>query len=400
MAKERKGMGANKGFEVTNGNPVRQVNVTNGCSYYRVDLRHTAVGKAVRKNFTTAQKACSYASKTMAKAIKGSAPNTQSVDTHREAMEILNPFNVSVSEAARFYAKYHGAADQVDSIGRLVREYILEKQEEVDREELKPASLVDTRHFLKRFTKEFGARAVDLVTPGELDFFLDSLNGSANRRSHRLYLSAFFNWAVARDCLATNPIRKTRRSASRARTPQTYLPSEVAQLMCEAEPDLVSYLALSVFSGARSNEILQLKWSDIDFEHGEIKIRAKGSATGKARTLIMPENLSLFLVPHRDIGKSLVVPHGQRSLQRWMKKLFNGLGFKPVYQGARHSFATYHLALHPMVETMNELGCNSNSSLFKYCRTSTHKMKKQADAYFAIVPENQGEIIPLEKEAA
>jgi hypothetical protein len=50
---------------------------------------------------------------------------------------------------------------------------------------------------------------VDTLTAGEMDRFLNEVNGASSRRSHQLHISAFFNWAVAREQLAFNPLGPT-----------------------------------------------------------------------------------------------------------------------------------------------------------------------------------------------
>lgn len=397
MLKELKERLLGKGYEVGTGSPVRKVDAGSGCQYYRVELRRKADGKAVRKNFTTAQKAGAYASKSQVQKAAGAPAGGNAIEAHREAMEILNPFQASLSEAASFYARFHGGGDRERSVSSLTARFLAEKEALLEQGEMTSSSLVDVRHFLKRFAREFGPRAVDMVPPGELDHFLDEISGTANRRSHRLYISAFFNWSVAQGLLESNPVHKTRRVQKRRQSPGIYTAEEVECIMAAAEDDLIPYLALSFFSGALAREILRLRWADIDFEHHQIHVRGEGDE--RDRTLRMTAGLAAFLIPFRGMPGGLVVPHIQRSLQRWSKKLFDQVGVAPIYQGARHTFATYHLALHPLAETMQEIGCSRNSTLFKYCQAG-EKLRCQATAYFAIRPHNRGDIIPLEQEAA
>jgi integrase len=400
MSQETKGARQHRGFTVDNGNPIRKVQVTNGCRYYQVDLRRSASGKPVRKNFTTAQKACAFASRAMTRIFEKSDKPLGPIDQQREAQEILNPYQASISEAARFFAEQHRPVEKERRLEILAARFIDEKQELADREQLQASSLVDIRHFLKRFVREFGSCAADAVTAGEIDHFLDSVKGDANRRSHRLYISSFFNWAVEKDLIEANPVRKTRRVQPKRQSPGIYQPQDVQQLMDAAEPDLVPFLALSFFCGARSTEILQLKWDDVDFNLERIHINADISFTGEERSLRLEPNLAQFLAPFRGKPNEAVVPHHQRSLQRWCKKLHEELDIKALYQGARHTFTAYHLALHPLKETMDETGCSKSATLFKYYQGIGSSRSAPAEAYFAVAPADQEQIIPLRKEAA
>ena len=150
-----------------------------------------------------------------------------------------------------------------------------------------------------------------------------------------------------------------------------------------------------MFGGLRSAEILNLKWSNVDFRRGKIRVNTPSKKDGK-RTVQMSPNLAEFLLPLRGNPKEFVVPHGQRSLQRWARKLFNELKIKMILHGARHSFTRFHLALHPIDETMQELGYADGATLFKYCRGPLDNRKKQAKKYFSIAPLDQEKIISLE----
>ena len=53
-----------------------------------------------------------------------------------------------------------------------------------------------------------------------------------------------------------------------------------------------------------------------------------------------------------------------------------------------------------MIDTMRAVGFRNSASLLKYCRLCSNDLKKQAEAYFAIEPREQGEIIPLKQRNA
>ena len=89
-----------------------------------------------------------------------------------------------------------------------------------------------------------------------------------------------------------------------------------------------------------------------------------------------------------------------RSLQRWSRKLHEELGIQAIYQGARHSFTAYHLALHPLSRTMQETGCSKSDTLYKYYQGENLRVSRLAQDYFGIMPSGKDQIIPLRKEAA
>ncbi len=398
MSKPRKATFSQNGYEINNGYRIRKIDAASACSYYQVDLGDTS-GNRVQKNFSNANKARLYANRSKIQANQSGVKSIQLTDPRQldavEALKMLRPFNTNLGEAAHFYESHHRAIDPADTIGALIEQFIAEKKKRIEHGELPSSALINTRKFLKRFSKEFGQLAPDMVSIGEIDYFLQKVNGAENRRSHRLYISALFDWLVAQERLPSNPVKKTRYAPRNTQTPKTYRPSEVERIMQAAPLKLVPYLALGLFGGLRSEEILNLRWCDVDFGQEKISVDAS-SKKGMARTVQMPANLAQFLLPFRDKPKAMIVPHGQRSLQRWSKKLLGELGIKTILHGARHSFAAFHLALHPLDETMQELGYADRTILLKYCRGSADNRKELAKEYFAIAPLNQGEIISLE----
>lgn len=65
--------------------------------------------------------------------------------------------------------------------------------------------------------------------------------------------------------------------------------------------ELVDYLKLLAFSGARRNEALRLRWKDVDFQHEQLTIGAEGDVkNSKARVVNFNSNLEAHL---RDMHK-------------------------------------------------------------------------------------------------
>ncbi|MEN8256108.1 MAG: hypothetical protein ABFR33_11645 [Verrucomicrobiota bacterium] len=209
MPKQKKPTFADDGYEINNGCRIRQIEIINGFHFYQVTLQRIS-GNHIRKNFFTAPQARSFAEKIGAKGADDEIKVFGFIDLNRIAAikaTILDLVNAGLRKtAAHLYATHD---NYTAGVGRLVEEFIAEKQEQIDRGEFPAASLVDTKHFLQRFSKEFGHRAVGTVATGEINGFFDEVNGTVNRRSHRHHISTFFNWAVARDRLSFNPIGPT-----------------------------------------------------------------------------------------------------------------------------------------------------------------------------------------------
>jgi len=508
MPKQKKPASTHNEYEIKDGCRIQQIRVTNGCRYYQVDLRNNA-GKRIRKNFTNAKKACSFASKSMAKASGsggGGIKALQSTDTQRDAVEILNPFNTSLRDAALFYAEYHEAVDYVNSTKALIEQFIVDYQnglqhisekqvqensttakeapllasestEKATDDEMETLQFPDTQYEALEIltpSNEMNHRVVDhaddaeaseeqlvkeeqiiaeaqLVTEEQLaeeeQFFAEQQLLIAEEQflaeeqvvaeqqplaeeqileeeqffaeQQRLAEEQFLEekQVVAEEQVQTDrdelqPVSPvdTKDSLSLAwkplyipknvKTQKIYTPSDARRIMRTAKTELLPYLALGMFGGLRSTEILKLRWRDVDFKLAEIQVNANQSIVNGRRTVSMQSNLGQFLVPFRGKPKEFVVPHKQENLQRWTRTLFKELEIKTINQGARHSFAMYHLASHPLDETMEELGYSESTPLHRYYRGLTNRRRAQAEKYFAIAPPNQADIIPIKKKAA
>ncbi len=209
MSKQKKPTLADDGYEINNGCRIRQIEIASGFHFYQVTLQRIS-GKPIRQSFITAKQARLFAGIIGVNGTDDGIKVFGFMDPYRiEAVKIrlLDLVNAGLQKAAAYFYATHN--ESTAGVGALVEEFIAEKQGRTDRGELLPAVLADTKHFLKRFSKEFGHRAVGTVTTGEIDGFFDEVNGTANQRAHRLHISTFFNWAVSRKCLSFNPIGPT-----------------------------------------------------------------------------------------------------------------------------------------------------------------------------------------------
>jgi len=450
MPKQKKPTFAHNEYEIKDGCRIQQIKVTNGCRYFQVDLRSTS-GKRIRKNFTNAKKACSFASKSMAKASGGGIKASQPIDTQHGALEILNPLNASLHEAALFYAEYHGAVDYIKSTKALIEQFIVDYQIDLQRisgnhnqiqknsadaekapllasestekatdDEIETLQSTDTQHEALEILKRHHAvvdHADSAEAPVIIEPFIAEEQGQTDHAdsAETPVIEPFIaeeQEQTDRDELPPEPISlvdtkdplsevwKPLYIPKNIKTQKTYTPSDVRRIMKAAKSELVPYLSLGMFGGLRSTEILKLRWRDVDFERAEIRVNSSQSKANGRRIVHLQPNLGQFIVPFRGKPKELVVPYRQENLQRWARNLFKELEISTIHQGARHSFAMYHLASHPLDETMQELGYTESAPLHKYYRGLTNRRKEQAGKYFAIAPLNQADIIPINKKAA
>ncbi len=367
---------------------------------YQVDLGR-ASGKHIRKAFKTADDARIYADEqAVAKKNRGLQALDLS-DKQRlqaiESLKILDATNATLIDAARFYLKYNQQAEKDSILKELASTYLAD----MEARGLRVRTLQDTRAKLARLCSDFGYMPAFSITAQDLDAWLDAQSFKPlYRNNFKRIFGVFFNWMVQNEYIEYSPIPKMRKVKVPKETPEIWTPTETKKILItaieqaaaeesKAQPEIVLYLAIGFFAGIRPKEVEGLEWNDIDLELNEIRIRSEVSKTHDARIVHITDNLKTWLESHPNkTGK--VFPHSESSLKRWRKEVFAATGYdKWIQDGARHSFATYHLALHESIDkTTLELGHSGSEMLFKHYRGLAKNRKAQAQKYFSIYPSN------------
>ncbi len=95
-------------------------------------------------------------------------------------------------------------------------------------------------------------------------------NGS--KAKIRNLMSALFNHAMRYEWMDRNPIRLVRQSAKRERTPDVLTAEEIKTLLSKLDGPYYVMAFLAAVTGLRVSELLALKWEDVDFTAGEIRL--------------------------------------------------------------------------------------------------------------------------------
>lgn len=95
-------------------------------------------------------------------------------------------------------------------------------------------------------------------------------NGS--RAKIRNLMSAMFNHAMRHEWTDRNPIRLVRQSAKRESAPEVLTAEEIKLLLSKLDGAYHVMTFLASVTGLRVSELLALKWADVDFAAGEIRL--------------------------------------------------------------------------------------------------------------------------------
>jgi integrase len=158
------------------------------------------------------------------------------------------------------------------------------------------------------------------------------------------YLSAAFNYAIKMEKCNNNPCSKIPR---RKETPrEVFLTKEqVAELLLLGPRDreMSCAILLSLATGIRAGELMQLKWSDIDFDSGfgTLHVRAEINKSNRARSIPLGEAVTQQLSELKDMRGSIKVFPGvtKYSIRELVERTRVHLGIHWTWHDLRHTFA-------------------------------------------------------------
>lgn len=126
-------------------------------------------------------------------------------------------------------------------------------------------------------------------------------------------LSSVFNWAISTGLFNDNPVKgiKKNREVSRDRflgqVDTTEMQRFFDAVLAESNKTIRDYILISLFSGARRNNILSMRWSDLDLERGLWYIKITKNGTPQTVTLC-PEAISILTERKKDTNSFFVFP--------------------------------------------------------------------------------------------
>ena len=186
---------------------------------------------------------------------------------------------------------------------------------------------------------------------------------------------------------------------------EAYTPAEAFFLLQSIEERWKPYIAIGLFAGIRPQEILNLEWSDIKADH--IEVRASGSKVGVRRIVPLLPALSAWLKPHKK-PKGPVCPifkGGDMSRQQSLGRAIRGVvatavaeskkpsataeqevlgSMKVIFDGLRHSFISYRLAI---VKDFPQVAMEAGNSIEIIQRHYNKRATaKEAKTFFALTP--------------
>lgn len=170
-------------------------------------------------------------------------------------------------------------------------------------------------------------------------------NTSAKSETEKV--KAAYRYAVRTGMIERNPAEYVETPTLEDREPETYTNEQLrrirAVLMTDLE-ELIFYLL--VYTGARRFELSQLRWEDVDFELGMMKIMGKGRKLRKVP--IHPRLAGVLVQRKRKAEGELVLGEGgsTRNINTRLKKLLERAGVDGGNRPAHRFRATVQCSLY------------------------------------------------------
>ncbi len=191
---------------------------------------------------------------------------------------------------------------------------------------------------------------------------IDTVQDSTINRNIAV-LSSFFNFCIVREYYnRINPALKAKLKENNEREVRL-TQDQMQELLEKAKEQGKIYTAvlIALLAGLRRNEIISLKWSDIDFESSLIHLSSGNTKGNKRRVVCMPE----FLKEHLAVVKK-ENPFKDRVLEGWAtvyklryewEDLREELSFKNLPNGLTICF---HDLRHLYAQSLRDAGVSLN----------------------------------------
>ena len=279
----------------------------------------------------------------------------------------------------------------------------------------------------KNHIKDFlGNRKLNEIKPSHIEQWQNYLidkNVSASRiQTIRTVLFTMYNDAMKDEIIDKNPLTLVRTPIIKQVEINPFTLDEMQLIISKADGQLKNFYATAFFTGARSGELIGLRWSDIDFDNLEIDIsrRIKNGEIDlpKTKSSIRTIDILDILLPYLEEQYKLtgdlnsyvfLNQHNEhfydikRIRERYWKKHLKavGLDYRPIYH-TRHSFTTLMLSNNEdILWVANMLGHkDSTTTLSKYSRYIKRDKKKRATFLDNKMFQSVTELAPTFKKVA
>jgi integrase/recombinase XerD len=253
----------------------------------------------------------------------------------------------------------------------------------------RPKTVIDKRRMLmSQILPFFGAMYPDRINAQTIETY-KAKRLHDGRKIHRqvnlelLCLSSMLKWGHNQG-LCNEPMKKISPLPYLRRVPEIPSPEEIDKIIQNASDQFHKSLFLSLYhAGLRSDEARNLKWVDIDFDHGWLRV-ADGKG-GKQRIVPLSSSLSESLCEHRKKSLGVYVWNNIKSFKTaWNSaKKRAGINGRITPHSLRHAFASHNLEHGTDLKSVQDmLGHEDIQTTQIYLHTTFRKHSEQVKKVF------------------
>ncbi len=246
--------------------------------------------------------------------------------------------------------------------------------------------LQTARYVFKGLEEKFGAMPMDSITSLELEKWMRSRGTSPTTGAcFYRYTRMFWRWTYKKQLIEHNTIERVDSPSAKTRL-NILTPSQMKALLALDCPKWLRVaFSLCGFAGLRTEELLRMDWGAVIHDEQSIHVGKgiqKNSGGWTERYVDFTDPIKRRMEELQGNGKIVPVPFITFRRQRVAAAKAAGLKEWPA-NCLRHSFASYHLALHGDAgKTGHQMGHTSSAMVY---RTYAQAVRKsQATEWWAI----------------
>jgi integrase len=374
--------------------PIHKLSYTSGTTGWQVACM--LKGERIRETFPTLKEAETRAAQIrQQRDNEGAAAFALPAAARVEAVncgEMLRPYNATITEAVTYYVEHVLAYRNAPPVSEIVKRMVAEAESAGRRE----TTVKDLRLRLERFSRTFGKRQLAGISLAELKQWLDDPTHTARTRiNYATKVSQLYGYAIRHQWADVNLVERITRPTPEAGEPGIFTVEQAARLLEHAdEVGLLPYVAIGLFAGIRSAELLRLDWSAVKLSERAVVVGAGIAKKRSRRVVEISDTLAAWLaLCGKRRGPVVDVPDFRKALNTLAK---SADVTEWPQNGLRHSFASYHLAAYnDTVRTAFLMGHSNPRIVHDHYKALVQK--SDAERFFALRPaaDAAGKIVAL-----
>ncbi len=176
---------------------------------------------------------------------------------------------------------------------------------------------------IKAIKEILGNPYVDSITTRDIVGLLSELRRNKKKPATlnrvRARLSSMMNKAIAWGYRIDNPVSGVERLREETKGDRFLHRHEYEALLKVCDPELRALVEVATNTGARQNELMSLRWSDVDLELGFMTVRPENSKTSEGRRIPLNSDAQEALDTLGPNGEGRVFPWVTFPRKRWIK---------------------------------------------------------------------------------